>query len=182
MLTIRYFTSSGLRKLVHFSLLAIFVFASSNIMKAQSGNYILSQQTKNENLNTYQDSTYSDKVVVLKLIDLSQYQQCVRMVFELENISGGFINNCWFHVSLQDSERGFLYREQPLLFAEVAIGGRQQLELLCESVGIEEVGYIILHPQLLEIERVETLANPSKVQVIPLPDSDVKVVFNSELR
>jgi hypothetical protein len=132
--------------------------------------------------NSIQETEISEKVVILKLIDVSQYQQCVRMIFELENISNGFLNNCWFHVSLQDSEHGFLYREQPLLFAEVTNGGRQQLELLCESVGIEEVGFIVLHPQLLEIERVETLASPAKVQIISSTDSDVKVVFNSEIR
>ncbi len=91
--------------------------------------------------------------------------QSVQLIFELENNSGSLINNCWFGVYLETAEKEFLFREQPLLFSMVAPHGRQQLEILCESVGIEEVGYIVLRPQLLEIARTELLFDYSKVRL-----------------
>lgn len=121
--------------------------------------------------DTLHGSQQNDSTLVLNLIKAGQYMQSVQLIFELENNSSSLINNCWFGVYLETTEKEFLFREQPLLFSMIAPFGKQQLEILCESVGIEDVGFIVLRPQLLEIARTELLFEYSKVQLKIKDDS-----------
>lgn len=120
--------------------------------------------------------------ITLRLVKIQQYMQSIQMIFELENNSDQILNNCWFHVSLLDTNRLFLYREQPLLFNSIGGCSKQMLELLCESVGIEEVGYIILHPHLLEFDREETPLTADKVTLIQSVETNAIMLFNSYLK
>lgn len=118
----------------------------------------------------------------LQMTYIGQYMQSVRLVFTLNNNTEEQLNNFWLHISLLDKNKNFLYREQPALFSEIKPHGKQSIEMLCESVGLEEVGYIVLHPQLLELERVEQSFDPKKVELIQAAQSDAMMVFNHSLR
>lgn len=125
------------------------------------------------------DTLQPQKVVTLSLVKIQQYMQSVQLIFELENNTEKVLNNCWFHASLLDSNQLFLYREQPLLFNGIAGHGKQMIELLCESVGIEEVAFISLRMQLLELDRVETLLSSQKVNLVQNNETSVIMQFKT---
>lgn len=113
----------------------------------------------------------------LTLLQARQYMQSVQLVFELSNLSSDHLNHFWLNVSLRDAQGGFLYREQPALFAAIGPGKSQNIEMLCESIGIEEVGYVVLHPHLLEINRFEQAFDTTKVQLIQLDALPFRMMF-----
>ena len=118
----------------------------------------------------------------LTLVLAEQYMQSARFIFKLTNNEPEQLNNFWLHVSLLDTHKGFLYREQPVLFSEIGPHSSQSIELLCESVGIVEVGYVVLHPQLLEIDRVEQAFDTKCVELVQANNTDALMVFSSSLR
>lgn len=121
------------------------------------------------------------KGFTIKLLRLEQYMQSVQLVFEMKNQDSLPVNNCWFHVSLLGHDHGFLYREQPLLFSELKPFGTQKLELLCESIGVEEVGYIILYPILYEAAREESDFDFPKIH-LQVPESiTARLLFAHEI-
>lgn len=144
------------------------------------------EQTSNQfekSVPTLADSLQEFKLPFsLQMTYIGQYMQSVRLVFTLNNNTEEQLNNFWLHISLLDKNKNFLYREQPALFSEIKPHGKQSIEMLCESVGLEEVGYIVLHPQLLELERVEQSFDPKKVELIQAAQSDAMMVFNHSLR
>jgi len=115
----------------------------------------------------------------IRLVHLGQYMQSVQLIFEFTNMHPEMVNHFWVHVSLLDQNKYFLYREQPALFTNIRKGKSQRIELLCESVGLEEVGYIVIHPQLLEIDRNEVSFDVSNIKLIMQEDTGVKMIFNS---
>ncbi len=143
--------------------LTFFIFLSGISLVSIAQNNL--KPATNEFADTVRAAQQNDSTLVLNLIKAGQYMQSVQLIFELENNSSSLINNCWFGVYLETTEKEFLFREQPLLFSMIAPFGKQQLEILCESVGIEDVGFIVLRPQLLEIARTELLFDYSKVQL-----------------
>lgn len=124
----------------------------------------------------------ADKPFQLQLLHAGQYMQSVQLVFELTNKSTEHLNHFWLHVSLRNRQGGFLYREQPALFAGIGSGQSQIIEMLCESVGIEEVGYIILHPRLLEINRFEQAFDTTKVSLQQPENLSFKMIFAGQNR
>ncbi len=101
------------------------------------------------------DEEALDTVFVVTLQELSQYYQSTRLVIAFTNNSPFFVDNFWIQVRLLDKNGSFLYREQPVLFTTVNAGRTVRGEVLCESIGTEEVGYVVIRPELLEIERNE---------------------------
>lgn len=159
-----------------FSIL-INTFGTIQLKSQTNHNLMLATDTLVSASNT--DSLQPQKVVTLRLVKIQQYMQSVQLIFELENNSENILNNCWFHASLLDSNHLFLYREQPLLFNGLAGHGKQMIELLCESVGIEEVAFVSLRMQLLEIDRVETLLSSQKVNLVQNDESSVIMQFKN---
>jgi hypothetical protein len=100
-------------------------------------------------------------------------------VVAFTNNSPFFIDNFWMQVRLLDKNGSFLYREQPVLFTSVQAGKTVRGEVLCESIGTEEVGFVVIRPELLEIERNE---RPFESRFLKLKSSvpqPVRVVLNS---
>lgn len=118
----------------------------------------------------------------LELRHIGQYMQSVQLIFTLTNNEPEQLTNFWLHVSLLDKNKQFLYREQPVLFAELQAGSSQSIELLCESVSVDEIGFIVLHPQLLELSRTEQKFNTNDVELIQASQSEAVMLFNSSLR
>lgn len=125
------------------------------------------------------DEDALDTVFVVTLQELSQYYQSTRLVVAFTNNSPFFIDNFWMQVRLLDKNGSFLYREQPVLFTSVQAGKTVRGEVLCESIGTEEVGFVVIRPELLEIERNE---RPFESRFLKLKSSvpqPVRVVLNS---
>lgn len=164
--------------------LSLFLIAFPSMIFAQQGKTI-ENQTPDTTIN--KDSTNNYKLhatmpFTLELSYIGQYMQSVQLVFTLTNNSGVQLNNFWLHVSLLNKNKGFLYREQPALFSEIKPSAKQSIEILCESVGLEEIGFVVLHPQLLEKERTEQIFETENVELIQPSQSDARMVFNSSIR
>lgn len=118
------------------------------------------------------------KGFTITLSKASQYMQSVQLIFEMHNQDSLFTNNCWFHVTLLTPAKAFLYREQPLLFNNVQAGSTQKQELLCESIGIEELGYIVLHPILYESADIESAFNYQNITLKVADNLPYHMVFS----
>lgn len=116
-----------------------------------------------------------------ELKSFSQFQQSTRMVFELTNNNQEQISNFWLHISLLDKEGIFLYSEQPLFYSNIAPGRRGIIEMMFESVGKDDIGYIVLYPGLLEINRNELPFNTQDVRlVMPASAEGVRMAFYTD--
>ncbi len=162
--------------------LAIGVFIGLFILVSPSGSMPVNAQTKSntlhDELQTEANSSAISKGFMIKLLKLEQYMQSVHLIFEMKNLDSLPVNNCWFHVSLLGHEQSFLYREQPLLFSEVKPFRFQKLELLCESIGVEEVGYVVLHPILYEAAREESDFNFDHIRLEVAEPIQAKLIFD----
>jgi hypothetical protein len=130
---------------------------------------------KEDNLEAAEENDFT-----LKLLNVSQYNQSSRLVFELTNHTGNTITNFWLHVSLLDRKGLFLYREEPVFFVNLLPGKKGVTELYCESVGIEQIGYVVVYPMLLEKDRTEVSFEKEKVALVQFPDLPVRLAFYSE--
>ncbi len=54
----------------------------------------------------------------------------------------------------------------------------QKLELLCESIGVEEVGYVVLHPILYEAAREESDFNFDHIRLEVAEPIQAKLIFD----
>jgi hypothetical protein len=116
-----------------------------------------------------------------ELKSFSQFHQSTRMVFELTNNQQEPINNFWLHISLLDKQGIFLYSEQPLFFSNIAPGRKGIIEMMFESVGKDDVGYIVLYPGLLEINRKELPFETQDVRLIlPATAEGVRMAFYTD--
>lgn len=115
----------------------------------------------------------------LNLVHVSQYMQSSRLVFELTNHTESVITNFWVHVSLLDRKGLFLYREEPVFFVNLRPGQKGRTDILCESVGIEEIGYVVIYPMLLEKDRNEISFDKEKVELIQFPGLPARMAFYS---
>jgi hypothetical protein len=124
-----------------------------------------------------------DSPYTLTIKNFSQYMQSTRIVFELKNHTADQLNHCWMHVALRDRQGMFLYTEQPLYFSNTAPNGKSLIDMYFESVGKEEIGYIVLYPGLLEANRKEMPFDTSKIRIVmPDGDSEVIVGFYSDFK
>lgn len=121
-----------------------------------------------------------EKEFTLKLLNVSQFNQSSRLVFELTNHTGNTVTNFWLHVSLLDRKGLFLYREEPVFFVNLLPGKKGVTELYCESVGIEQIGYVVIYPMLLEKDRTEVSFEKEKVELLQFPDLPLRMAFYSE--
>ncbi len=121
------------------------------------------------------------KGFTIRLLRAEQYMQSVQLIFEMKNQDSVTVNNCWFHVGLSTPENTFLYREQPLLFNQLKPFGSQKLELLCESIGIEEVGFVILIPVLYEADREESEFNYPNIRLEVAESIQAKLLFSHDI-
>lgn len=109
--------------------------------------------------------------------------QSTRIVFELQNNTTEQLNHCWMHVALRDRQGMFLYAEQPLFFSNTAPGRKTLIDMYFESVGKEEVGYVVLYPGLLEVNRKEVPFETQKIRIIvPEGLQDVNIGFYTEFQ
>jgi hypothetical protein len=119
----------------------------------------------------------------LTVKNFSQYMQSTRIVFELQNNTQDQLNHCWLHVALRDRQGMFLYAEQPLYFSNTAPNGKSLIDMYFESVGKEEIGFIVLYPGLLEANRKEMLFETSKIRIVmPEGENEVNIGFYSEFQ
>jgi hypothetical protein len=168
--------------------ITVFYFLlNSADVKGQSVNEIsnkVEESRKDEKKlsDTVQSTEANNLPFTLQLTHIRQYMQSTQLVFKLTNNSAEMLNHFWIYVSLLDDSKGFLYREQPVLFTGIKMGSSQSIELLCESIGVDEVGYIVLKPELLEIDRQEVPFETKNVELIQPGESNAKMVFNATFR
>lgn len=120
-----------------------------------------------------------DTAFVVTLQEVSQYYQSTRLIIAFTNNSRLLVDNFWIQVRLLDRNGSFLYREQPILFTGIQPGRTVRGEVLCESIGIAEVGYVVIRPELLETERHERHFESRFVKLESTVDAAVKLVFSS---
>lgn len=120
------------------------------------------------------------KEFTLSLLNVSQYNQSSRLVFELTNNTGSTVTNFWLHVSLLDRKGLFLYREEPVFFVNLFPGKKGVTEIYCESIGIEQIGYVVIYPTLLERDRNEFSFEKEKAVLEQFPKLPVRMAFYSE--
>lgn len=124
-----------------------------------------------------------DSPYTLSIKNFSQYMQSTRIVFELQNNTSEQLNHCWMHVALRDRQGMFLYSEQPLFFSNTAPNGKTLIDMYFESVGKDEIGFIVLYPGLLEINRKEIPFETKNIRiVVPENLQDVQTGFYSEFQ
>lgn len=123
--------------------------------------------------------TYS-KHYDIELVHLSRYFQSSRIVISFTNQSKDFVDNFWLQASLLDKRKSFLYREQSLFFTKVKPGETVKADMLCESVGTDEIGYIVLSPMLLEVNDEDQIFDIEQVNIIP--DTIHKIIVDFESR
>lgn len=121
------------------------------------------------------------KPYTVQLKQLKQYKQSVQIIVQVTNNTEEIVNHFWLHISLIDQQKGFLYREQPTLFTEILPHKSQSIEILCESVSVDEVGFIVLHPQLLEVNRKEQLFDIRNVELIQAGTNEAKMIFKTQV-
>lgn len=115
----------------------------------------------------------------LQLFRVKQYMQSAQLIFELTNHTEQVLTNFWVHVSLLDRNGQFLYREEPLLFVNLQPGQKAFREILCESVGIEEIGHVVVYPQLLEMEWNEIEFDKDRVVLEQNVELPIRFAFYS---
>lgn len=115
----------------------------------------------------------------LQLFRVKQYMQSAQLIFELTNHTDQALTNFWVHVSLLDRNGQFLYREEPLLFVNLQPGQKAYREMLCESVGIEEIGHVVVYPQLLELEWNEVAFEKERVVLEQNVELPIRFAFYS---
>ncbi|MBU1008982.1 MAG: hypothetical protein KKD74_02490 [Bacteroidetes bacterium] len=123
-------------------------------------------------MDTLKPATSPTFPYTLELKNLSQYMQSTRLVFELTNATDRVLNNFWIHIALLDRGGMFLYREQPVFFSNIQPGRKGLIDILCESVGVDEVGFIVIYPGLLEENRHEIEFDPKLIQLIKPKDTE----------
>lgn len=128
--------------------------------------------------DTVKPATRQTYPYTLELKNLSQYMQSTRLVFELTNATDKVLNNFWIHIALLDRGGMFLYREQPVFFSNIQPGRKGLIDILCESVGVDEVGFIVIYPGLLEENHHEIEFDSKLVQLIqPRNTEHIKMNF-----
>ncbi len=115
----------------------------------------------------------------LQLFRVKQFMQSAQLIFELTNHTEKDLTNFWVHVSLLDRNGQFLYREEPLLFVNLQPGQKALREILCESVGIEEIGHVVVYPVLLELDRNETSFRKERVALEQNVELPIRFAFYS---
>jgi len=125
------------------------------------------------------EETLSDTSFVITLQELSQYYQSTRLVIALTNKSGQYVDNFWVQVRLLDQNGSFLYREQPVLFTTLESGRTHRAEMLCESIGKDEVGYVVFRLELLELDREELPFESRYIQFKSDVKQPVKLVLST---
>ncbi len=132
--------------------------------------------TKNANTKSLiiRDTIPVQKIVVvdsagepylLKLVHINRFYQSTRIVMSFTNRSASFVDNFWVMASLLDTRKSFLYREQSMFFTKVKQGETAKAEMICESIGIEEIGYIVLSPMLLEVNDEDQIFDIEQVKI-----------------
>ena len=121
------------------------------------------------------------KGFTIRLIKAAQYMQSVQLVLEMQNHDTIMTDNCWFHLTLLTPEKTFLYREQPLLFSQIQPLSTQRQELLCESVGLEELGFVVLHPVLYESGRSESAFNFANIRLEVTKEIPYQLIFSFQV-
>ena len=176
---------SAIKTAILSSLIFFVLLLNSTYMQGQSGAETINSKIQNgiqvETDGIKPEATTEPNTLpfTLQLTHIKQFMQSTQLVFKLTNHEAEILNHFWIYVSLLDQSKGFLYREQPVLFTGIRKGGSQSIELLCESIGVDEVGYIILKPELLEIDRQEIPFEIKNVELVQPAESNAKMVFNA---
>jgi hypothetical protein len=176
---------SALKTAILSSLIFFVLLLNSTYIQGQTGVEAInskiqsSSQVETDGIKPEATTEPNTLPFTLQLTHIKQFMQSTQLVFKLTNHEADMLNHFWIYVSLLDQSKGFLYREQPVLFTGIRKGGSQSIELLCESIGVDEVGYIILKPELLEIDRQEIPFETKKVELVQPGESNAKMVFNT---
>lgn len=174
-------SAKGLCAYVLFILLTIpaaDIAAQVNPVIAEPDQHVLLPVVEIPVPDTVKPATRLTYPYTLELKNLSQYMQSTRLVFELTNATDRVLNNFWIHIALLDRGGMFLYREQPVFFSNIQPGRKGLIDILCESVGVDEVGFIVIYPGLLEENHHEIEFDPKLVQLIqPKDTEDIKMNF-----
>jgi hypothetical protein len=124
----------------------------------------------------------ANKPYLLKLDHIGPFYQSTRIIISFTNHSSAFIDNFWVTASLLDKRKSFLYRDQPLFFTKVKQGETAKSDIICESIGIEDIGYIVLSPMLLEVNDEDQIFDIEQVEIKSDTLDYIIIEFESRLK
>ncbi|MDA3944310.1 MAG: hypothetical protein PF694_12315 [Bacteroidetes bacterium] len=128
------------------------------------------------------DETSYDSAFIVTFEQLTKYYQSARLIIALQNRSEDYVDHIWFQLRLLDKKSGFLYREQAVLFTGIAAGQKVRLEVICESISPEEIGFVVLRPELIEIDDQEYPFNQDFFKLNNASSFDLQFVFNTRFQ
>ena len=178
-------------KLFIFLLLIFFSFGSAKI-NAQEMPVVVEFTKEGKAIKVLpEDSAPVQKIIIadpsvepylLKLDHINRFYQSTRIILSFTNRSVSYVDNFWVTASLLDKRKSFLYREQSLFFTKVKPGETAKAEMICESIGIEEIGYIVLSPMLLEVNDEDLTFDIEQVEIKSDTLDYIIIDFESRLR
>lgn len=130
----------------------------------------------------YEAEPQHDSIFLIQLSSLSTFYQSARLIISLTNRSGEHIDHLWFQVRLLTHDAAFLYREQPVMFTNISPGQKVSYEVLCESIYPKEIGYVVLRPELIELNRNEKPLKSSLFELSNATEFPLKVVLNTRFQ
>jgi hypothetical protein len=122
------------------------------------------------------------KPYLLKFVHINRFYQSTRIIFSFTNRSASFVDNFWVTASLLDNRKSFLYREQSMFFTKVKQGETAKSEMICESIGADEIGYIVISPMLLEVDDNDQTFDIEQVEIVSDTLTNIVIDFESHLK
>lgn len=123
-----------------------------------------------------------DSIFLIQLTNLSTFYQSARLIVSLTNNSKEHIDHLWFQLRLLTPKAEFLYREQPVMFTNIQPGQKVSYEVLCESIYPKDIGYVVLRPELIELNRKEKPLETKLFEMQNVTDFPLKVVLNTRFQ
>ncbi len=130
----------------------------------------------------YAAENEQDSIFLIQLTNLSTFYQSARLIVSLTNNSKEHIDHLWFQLRLLTLKAEFLYREQPVMFTNIKPGQKVSYEVLCESIYPKDIGYVVLRPELIELNRKEKPLETRLFEMQNVTDFPVKVVLNTRFQ
>lgn len=123
-----------------------------------------------------------DSIFKVQLTSLSSFYQSARLIISMTNNSNQHIDHLWFQLRLLTSKAEFLFREQPVMFTNISPDQTVSYEILCESISPEDIGYVVLRPELIELNREEKPLNTSLFVLNNATRFPLKLVLNTRFQ
>jgi len=123
-----------------------------------------------------------DSIFKVQLTSLSSFYQSARLIVSMTNNSSRHVDHLWFQLRLLTPKSEFLFREQPVMFTNVSPDQTVSYEVLCESITPNDIGYVVLRPELIELNRQEKTLDTSFFELNNATDFPLKLVLNTRFQ